>query len=135
MVIKQLIGVLLLAQIGYDGLSINPKRIDTLEIHNQINSSGINLKSIDFRNDFFKSVVFQNDSTLFYNPEGTLHLFKIVLGDIPLVTLLTHGPYHGHNFSRFLFIYQNNIYSFGGEGLFNVSCSLIHFDTESNEWL
>ena len=68
------------------GFSQNPKIIDTLEIHNQIKLYGIDEKNLDFKYHFFSDIVFLNDSTLLYNPNSTLHLFKIYLGDIPRVS-------------------------------------------------
>lgn len=91
------------------------------------------LRQFDF--DFFRSIVFKNDSVLFYNPEGTLHLYEITLSKKPSVVKLSNGVYHGHNFKRLLFVYDDNVYSYGGEGLFNVNPYLIYFDDYKKEWL
>ena len=40
----------------FNGFSQNPKAIDTLEIHNQIKSFGINEKILDAISIFFKSI-------------------------------------------------------------------------------
>ena len=67
------------------GFAQYPRIIDTLEIHNQIKSFGIDEDILNFELYFFSSIVFKNDSTLYYNPNQTLHLFEIHLGDIPKV--------------------------------------------------
>lgn len=118
----------------FRGFSQNPQIIDTLKIHQQIKSFGLNEGLLDFNNNFFKSIVFKNDSTLLYNPNGTLHLFEIILSDTPVVSKLTNGEFHGHNFGRLLFIHDNIIYSFGGVGLFNRFSKLIYFDSSLKEW-
>ena len=43
------------------------------------------LRQFDF--DFFRSIVFKNDSILFYNPQGTLHLYEITLSEKPFPSL------------------------------------------------
>jgi hypothetical protein len=115
--------------------SDNPKIIDTLEIHNQIKSYGFDEDIIDFKSYFFSSIIFKNDSTIFYNPNSTLHLFEIRLGDIPKVSLISKSLHSGHNFNRHLFIFNDIIYSYGGEGLFNSFPGLIYFDYSSGDWL
>lgn len=65
------------------------------------------LRQFDF--DFFRSIVFKNDSILFYNPQGTLHLYEITLSEKPLVVKLSNGVYHGHNFKRLLFVYDDKV--------------------------
>ena len=119
----------------FNGLSDNPKVIDTLEIHNQIKLFGINEEVLNFKTHFFGSIVFKNDSTIFYNPNGTLHLFKIHLGDKPKVSKISTSVYSGHNFNRLLFTNNDIIYSFGGIGLFNSFPGLIYFDFSLGEWL
>ena len=119
----------------FNGLSDNPKVIDTLEIHNQIKLFGINEEVLNFKTHFFGSIVFKNDSTIFYNPNGTLHLFKIHLGDKPKVSKISTSVHSGHNFNRLLFTNNDIIYSFGGIGLFNSFPGLIYFDFALGEWL
>lgn len=119
----------------FNGLSDNPKVIDTLEIHNQIKLFGIDEEIISFKTHFFGSIVFKNDSTIFYNPNGTLHLFKIHLGDKPKVSKISTSVHSGHNFNRLLFTNNDVIYSFGGIGLFNTFPGLIYFDFSLGEWL
>ena len=66
-----------LFMIVYSSYSYNPKIIDTLKIHQQIKKFGLDEKILNFKANFFESIVFKNDSTIYYNPEGTLHLFEI----------------------------------------------------------
>ena len=119
----------------FNGLSDNPKVIDTLEIHNQIKLFGIDEEILSFKTHFFSSIIFKNDSTIFYNPNGTLHLFKIHLGDKPKVSKISTSVHSGHNFNRLLFTNNDIIYSFGGLGLFNSFPGLIYFDFSLGEWL
>ena len=119
----------------FNGLSDNPKVIDTLEIHNQIKLFGIDEEILSFKTHFFSSIIFKNDSTIFYNPNGTLHLFKIHLGDKPKVSKISTSVHSGHNFNRLLFTNNDIIYSFGGLGLFNTFPGLIYFDFSLGEWL
>lgn len=117
------------------GFSQDPRVIDTLQIHEQIKHFGINKEVLSFGEFFFSDIVFKNDSTLFYNPNGTLHLFEIQLGEIPKVSKLSKSIYHGHNFNRTLFLYNDILYSFGGQGLFNNYPKLVHYDFSLKGWL
>ena len=107
--------------------------IDTNDIHKKC-SRLINDEFVLRFNQFFESTVFINDSTAYFNPNGSLHLFKITFRDTQRVELLRKSPYNGHNFNRLLFTYKNDIYSLGGTGLFSQSTSLIRFDFNNNQW-
>ena len=107
--------------------------IDTNDIHKKC-SRLINDEYVLRFNQFFESTVFINDSTAYFNPNGSLHLFKITFRDTQRVELLRKSPYNGHNFNRLLFTYKNDIYSLGGTGLFSQSTSLIRFDFNNNQW-
>ena len=121
--------------IFFKGFSQNPKVIDTLKIHEQIRLFGLDEASLLFKSDFFSSIVFKNDSTLYYNPNGTLHLFEIQLGETPKVSKISNSVYKGHNFNRLLFIHDEIVYSYGGQGLFNSFPGLIYFDLSLKGWL
>ena len=121
--------------IVFNGLSQDPKIIDTLQIHEQIKQFDINKDVLSFGEFFFSDIVFKNDSTLFYNPNGTLHLFEIQLSETPKVSKLSNSIHHGHNFNRTLFLHNDILYSFGGQGLFNTSPELIHYDFSLKGWL
>jgi len=116
-------------------VSINPKIIDTLEIHKQIKAFDIDEEILNFKSNFFSSIVFKNDSILYYNPNGTLHLFEISLGENTNVSKISNSLYCGHNFNRELFIHNNIVYSYGGVGLFNSYPRLIYFDSGLSGWL
>ena len=107
--------------------------IDTNDIHQKC-SRLINDEFVLRFNQFFESTVFINDSLAYFNPNGSLHLFKITFRDTQRVELLRKSPYNGHNFNRLLFNYKNDIYSLGGTGLFSQSTSLIRFDFNNNQW-
>ena len=119
----------------YSSYSYNPKIIDTLKIHQQIKKFGLDEKILNFKANFFESIVFKNDSTIYYNPEGTLHLFEIHLGVSPVVYKISQSIYSGHNFNRNLFLHKETLYSYGGNGLFNSYPGIIHFDRSLGGWL
>ena len=124
-----------LFMIVFSSYSYNPKIIDTLKIHQQIKKFGLDEKIINFKANFFEGIVFKNDSTIYYNPEGTLHLFEIHLGVSPVVYKISQSIYSGHNFNRNLFLYKETLYSYGGNGLFNTFPGIIHFDRSLGGWL
>ena len=119
----------------YKGYSRNPKIIDTLKIHNQIKVFGLDEKVLKFKSHFFSSIVFKNDSTLLYNPNGTFYLFEIHLGNNPKVYGLMLDDHSELNFNRYLFINNNILYSYGGEGKFNSFPWLIYFDFNLKKWI
>ena len=135
MIYKKVILYLIFSSFLFKGVSQNPKIIDTLKIHEQIKQFDINKDVLSFGEFFFSDIVFKNDSTLFYNPNGTLHLFEIQLSETPKVSKLSNSIYHGHNFNRTLFLHNDILYSFGGQGLFNTSPELIHYDFSLKGWL
>ena len=124
-----------LFMIVFSSYSYNPKIIDTLKIHQQIKKFGLDEKILNFKANFFEGIVFKNDSTIYYNPEGTLHLFEIHLGVSPVVYKISQSIYSGHNFNRNLFLYKETLYSYGGNGLFNTFPGIIHFDRSLGGWL
>ena len=95
--------------------SRDPQIIDTLKIHNQIKLFGLDEEIIKFNTHFFSSIVFKNDSTLLYNPNGTFYLFEIHLGNNPKVYDLALEDHSELNFNRYLFINNNILYSYGGQ--------------------
>mgnify|MGYP000147159993 CR=1 FL=1 len=135
MIPKKIILLISFFLIVFKGLSQDPKIIDTLKIHEQIRTFGLDEASLLFKSDFFSSIVFKNDSTLYYNPNGTLHLFEIQLGETPKVSKISNSVYKGHNFNRLLFIHDEIVYSYGGVGLFNSFPGLIYFDFGLKGWL
>jgi len=132
---KKVILYLFFSSFLFKGHSQNPKIIDTLKIHKQIRLFGLDEASLLFKSDFFSSIVFKNDSTLYYNPNGTLYLFEIQLGEDPKVSKISNSIYKGHNFNRLLFIHDEIVYSYGGVGLFNSFPGLIYFDFALKGWL
>lgn len=116
------------------GKSITPPIIDTHSIHLQCSELLRDDRNLRFKTHFFNSLVLINDSVGYYNPVGTLHLFEIHFDSIPKVILLKDCPYNGHNFSRHLFMYNRNLYSLGGVGLFNTNSKLLKYDFKKNEW-
>ena len=119
----------------FSGFSQNPRAIDTLEIHNQIKSFGINEKILDFKNHFFSDIVYKNDSTLYYNPNSTLYVFKINLGDNPRVFKISEELAWSHSYNRHLFLFNDVLYSYGGIGSFKAFPGLIYFDYPTKKWI
>ena len=88
----------------------------------------------NFKEEFLKNIVFINDSTAYFNPNGTLHLFKINFDSLIHVEKLSKSIYHGGNFGRYLFINKGNIYSLGGSGLWSSIPKLLEFNFKNKEW-
>ena len=88
----------------------------------------------DFETKFLKSLVFTNDTTAYFNPNGTLHLFKINFGKDIKIEKISKGIYHGHNFHRYLFTYKSKIYLYGGQGLWSSYVGLLEFNMQNKEW-
>lgn len=110
-------------------------KIDSSVFHQKLNALVENPKLIRPDHIFFGSNFIWLDTCAYFNPPGTLHLFKISKNDSSLnVKRLDHSIYHGFNFNNRLFYYNNKVYSFGGAGLFNFFFGLTYFDDKSKEW-
>jgi len=132
---KKLVFILFGALLSFKGLSIEPHSIDTSEIFNQIKKFDLGETRLSFSTTFFNSLVYKNDSTLFYNPDGTLLLFKIKLGVVVKVTLLSKPSADTHTYNRHLFFHKNKMYSYGGESAFHSFPGLIYFDDLTSIWI
>jgi hypothetical protein len=120
---------------SYQGFSkITPPRINLNKIFLMFKEFNDPTVIRNFKEDFFKNLRFQNDSIAYFNPNGTLHLFKIKFDSIVTVKKLSKGIYHGSTFNRYLFINENKIYSFGGEGLWSSCSKLLEFNKKNREW-
>ena len=84
---KKLVFILFGALLSFKSFSFEPHSIDTSEIFDQIKKIDLDQTRLSFSTTFFNSIVYKNDSTLFYNPQGTLLLFKIKLGVVTKVKL------------------------------------------------
>jgi len=116
---KKIIFFLICILFSFSGFSIKPHPIDTSEIIKQLKKIGVYENIINkssFNSTFFSSIVYKNDSTIFYNPNNTLYLFKIYLGDIPQVSMVSNQVQFGLTNNRHLFIYNDIIYIYGGDG-------------------
>ncbi|MDG1440020.1 MAG: hypothetical protein P8Q16_04600 [Flavobacteriales bacterium] len=111
-----------------------PPIIDTSFIINECSKLVPDPDVLRLKEHFFDSFILVNDTIGYLNPNGTLHLFEINFSDSTTVKKLSISKYHGSNFNRHLFYYNNQIYSFGGSGLFNSFGKLIEFDFNSGEW-
>jgi len=111
-----------------------PPIIDTSLIINECSKLVPDPDVLRLKEHFFDSFILVNDTLGYLNPNGTLHLFEINFSDSTTVKKLGISKYHGFNFNRHLFYYNNQIYSFGGSGLFNSFGKLIEFDFNSGEW-
>ena len=126
-----IISILLSLQ-GYS--KITPPQIDLNEILLKLKGFDDSTIIRDFKGDFFKNLRFQNDSVAYFNPNGTLHLFKIKFDSIVSIEKLSKGIYHGNTFNRYLFNNENKIYSFGGQGLWTECSKLLEFNFKNREW-
>ena len=131
---KKLVLILFGALLSLNALSIRPHSIDTSEIFKQIKTFDLDENILNFNSSFFNSIVFKNDTTLFYNPEKTLYLFEIKLRGAPNVTMISKSFEASHTLNRHLFIYNNIIYSYGGESKFYAFPGLIYFDESTSFW-
>jgi len=132
---KKLTALLLLISIStITYCSIIPPVIDTSLVISKIRELVPTDETFDVNVRFLESITFLNDSIAYYNPHGTLHVFEIKLDSIPKVKKLSRSVYHGHNFSRYNFIYDSALYSIGGTGLFGQCTKLTQFDFEGREW-
>ena len=113
---------------------ITPPQIDLNEIYLKLKEFNDSTIIRDFKGDFFKNLRFQNDSIAYFNPNGTLHLFKIKFDSTVSIEKLSKGIYHGSTFNRYLFNNEDKIYSFGGEGLWTTCSKLLEFNFKNREW-
>ena len=108
--------LILLIFYSYQGFSkTHPPKIDLKEVIFKLKEFNDPTVTRNLEEDFFKNLRFQNDSIAYFNPNGTLHLFKIKLGSTISVEKISKGIYHGSTFNRYLFNNENKIYSFGGK--------------------
>ncbi len=131
---KKLVFILFGTLLSLKGLSYKPHNIDTSKIFKQIKTFDLDENILNLNSSFFNSIVFKNDTTLFYNPENTHYLFEIKLRDVPSVTMLSKPSEASHTVNRHLFIYNNIIYSYGGESKFYSFPGLIYFDELTSSW-
>jgi len=86
-----------------------------------------------------KTITFQNKPNnfctigldTFYNPDGFYYIFQLK-GDSAI--RLDNSSYHGANFNRYLFSWQNQMYHLGGYGFFSTNNNLISFNKNTREW-
>ena len=71
--------------------------------------------------------------SIYVNPDGTHYLYSYNFKRNTFVRL-DHSTFHGHNFIRYLFQYNGDIFAFGGYGFWNNHSKLIKFDHLSREW-
>ena len=120
---------------SYQGFSkITPPRINLNKIFLKFKEFNDPTVIRNFKENFFKNIRYQNDSIAYFNPNGTLHLFKIKFDSIITINKLSKGIYHGSTFNRYLFNNENKIYSFGGEGLWSSCSKLLEFNIKNREW-
>jgi hypothetical protein len=67
----------------------------------------------------------------FYNPSGYFYVFKLI-GDS--CARLDKSVFHGYNFFRNLFSFENEIYALGGYGGFKSNNLLLKYGRQTNEW-
>lgn len=113
---------------------ITPPKIDLKEVVIKLKEFNDPTITRNLESDFFKNIRFQNDSIAYFNPNGTLHLFKIKFDSTVSVEKLSKGIYHGSTFNRYLFNNENKLYSFGGEGLWASCSKLLEFNIKNREW-
>ena len=114
--------------------SFTPPIIDINDIYSKIKDLKDSTITRDFHGDFFKNLLFKNDSTAYLNPNGTLHLFEINFDSTVKIKKISKSIYHGTTFNRYLFLNNEKIYSFGGTGLWSKFPKLLEFNFKNKEW-
>ncbi len=71
--------------------------------------------------------------SLFVNPDGTHYLYSYHSRRNTFIRQ-DHSTFHGHNFTRTLFLYNQEVYAFGGYGFWASHSKLIKFDKITKEW-
>ena len=82
---------------------ITPPRIDLNKILLKFKEFNDPTVTRNLEIDFFKNLRFQNDSIAYFNPNGTLNLFKIKFDSTISIEKISKGIYHGSTFNRYLF--------------------------------
>ena len=99
---------------------------------------GLDIALKEVRTHYKPISIFESDYLLFgdsmiINPIGTHYIFLYMKGDDHL-TRLDKSNFHGHNFGRSLYKYENQIYAFGGYGFWNSHSKLIKYNWTDREW-
>lgn len=71
--------------------------------------------------------------SILINPDGTHFLYSYHPKRKTFLRL-DKSEFHGHNFGRRLFVYNNEIYAIGGYGFWISHCKVIRFNRTSREW-
>ena len=72
---------------------------------------------------------------VFLNPLGTGRLYKLEkISDSFTWKRIDTTLYTGYNFGSFFFSIDNTLYSFAGQGFFNLNGNLRYFNEQSKEW-
>ena len=124
--------ILIISNKGY--ANFRPPVINIEKIYDIIKTYKDTTVTRNFKEEFLKNIVFINDSTAYFNPNGTLHLFKINFDSLIHVKKLSNSIYHGGNFGRYLFTNKGNIYLLGGSGLWSSIPKLLEFNFKNKEW-
>ena len=72
----------------------------------------------------------------YYSRKFNPHYYVADTLDSDMVEMekISKGIYHGHNFHRYLFIYNSKIYLYGGQGLWSSFVGLLEFNKQNKEW-
>lgn len=77
--------------------------------------------------------VIEVGDSLLINPNGTHYLFSYK-ANRPGFLRLDRSIFHGHNFGRKLFWFENHLYALGGYGFWVDHSKLIRFNWSTREW-
>lgn len=99
---------------------------------------GLDIALAEVRTHYKPVTIFESDYLLFgdsmvINPVGTHYIFLYKKGG-DYVTRIDNSDFHGQNFERSLFKFQNNIYAFGGYGFWHSHSKLIRYNWSDQEW-
>lgn len=114
--------------------TIKPVVIDTAALFPQLRDAIVDGRQLSMKSFFF-DLIWLDDSTFYYQPQGTYYLYKVVVGEQIEVQQLSKAKYHGNSYQRYHFLWDSTVYLYSGSGMFGFSNALLHFDFDLREWI
>lgn len=114
--------------------TIKPVAIDTTALFPQLREAVPDSRQLSMKSFFF-DLLWLDDSTFYYQPQGTYYLYKVVVGQQIEIQQLSKAKYHGNSFLRYHFLWDSTVYMYSGAGMFGFSNALLYFDFERGEWI
>lgn len=128
-----MLGAVLLFNISAKA-TIKPVAIDTTALFPQLRAAIVDGRQLSMKSFFF-DLIWLDDTTFYYQPQGTYYLYKVVVGQQMEVQQLSKAKYHGNSYHRYHFLWDSTVYIFCGSGMFGFSNTLLYFDFDRREWI